>query len=71
MVIKVTKDEETQAQYESELRFQLDQNSRMNHAVKEERFKLATKLLDVLDVKTIAEKFEMAVEEVEALRGNN
>ena len=35
---------------------------------KEERIKNAKSLLDVLDVETIAEKFEMTVEEVAALK---
>jgi predicted transposase/invertase (TIGR01784 family) len=35
ILLQVSKDEEARAYYESELRFQLDQNSRYNHAIRE------------------------------------
>jgi predicted transposase/invertase (TIGR01784 family) len=74
ILLTVSKDEEARAQYESELRFQLDQNSRTNYAVKEalkqRDMEMAKNLLDVLDVKIIADKFNMTVEEVETLKGD-
>ena len=66
-----SKDEAARAYYESELIFQLDQNGRIAHALKQRDIEIVKRLLKHLDVETIAKEFDMAVEEVEALRGDS
>ena len=67
-LLNVSKDEATRAYYESELIFELDQRGKIRKAVEEERIKNAKSLLDILNIETIAKKFQLSIEEVEALK---
>ena len=49
---------------------QIDQEAEIDYAVKQRDIERVKSLLDVLDIETIAKKFEMTIAEVKALKGD-
>ena len=77
ILLEVSKDEEARAYYESELRFQLDQNSRYNHAIREGKREgrlegkleaARAMLADGLDIKKIVLYTGLSDEEIQNLK---
>ena len=71
ILIQVSKEEEARAYYESELRFELDQSSKMNHAIRKAKAEMAKNLIEMgLSNAQIskATDFLLSEEEIEALR---
>ena len=76
LLMNISQDERERAIFRSRKKFQMDHASDMATAGdrgieigrQEEKIKRAMNLLDVLDLETIAERFELTAEEVENLK---
>jgi hypothetical protein len=66
----ISKSDIERMRYEDEILAEIDQEAEVDYARKDERNKRAKRLLKHLDVETIAQEFDMTIEEVEELKGN-
>ena len=67
----ISKSDIERMRYEDEILAEIDQEAEIDYAVKQRDIERARSLLNVLDVETIAEKFDMTIEEVEVLKGDS
>ena len=67
----ISQDDYEKARFLSRRKYENDLESDRNMAIKLRLYEVAKNLLDVLDVETIAKKFELTIAEVEALKGDS
>jgi len=66
----ISKSEIERIRYEDEILAEIDQEAEIDYAVKQRDIERTKRLLKHLDVKTIAQEFDMTIEEVEVLKGD-